>query len=105
MLTRIHGIRWLGTPLHRPRPGGGSPCSFWPRRQPGAALEALVGGTLLLTNTFLWACHGAEEAEVVVCLLLLAARWGEGRPLLAGATAGFAAWCRPDAGLAVDLLG
>ena len=66
--------------------------------------EAWIGGTLLLTNTFLWACHGAE-GPVVVVLLLLAARWGEERPVLAGVTAGFAVWCRPDAGLAVGLLG
>jgi hypothetical protein len=42
---------------------------------------------------------------VVVLLLLLAARWGEERPLLAGLTAAFAVWCRPDAGLAVGVLG
>ena len=42
---------------------------------------------------------------MVVLLLLLAARWAEERPLAAGALAGFAAWCRPDAALAVGLLG
>jgi arabinofuranosyltransferase len=70
----------------------------------GRRPEAWIGGTLLLTNTFLWACHGAE-GPVVVFLLLLAARWGEDRPLLSGLIAGFAVWCRPDAGLAVGVLG
>jgi hypothetical protein len=70
----------------------------------GRRPEAWIGGTLLLTNTFLWACHGAE-GPVVVFLLLLAARWGEDRPLLSGVIAGFAVWCRPDAGLAVGVLG
>jgi arabinofuranosyltransferase len=70
----------------------------------GRRPEAWVGGALALTSTYIWSCHGAE-GPVVVALLLLAARWGEERPVLSGVTAGFAAWCRPDAGLAVGLLG
>ena len=32
----------------------------------GRRPEAWVGGTLLLTNTFLWSCHGAEGPVVEV---------------------------------------
>jgi hypothetical protein len=67
-------------------------------------LEAAIGGTLLVANTFLWACHGAE-GPVVLGLLLLAARWGRDRPGMAGLTAGYAVWCRPDAAMGVGLLG
>jgi hypothetical protein len=70
----------------------------------GRLLEATVGGTLLVSSTVLWSCHGAE-GPVVLVLLLLAARWGRDRPWLAGLIAGFAVWCRPDAGLGVGLLG
>jgi hypothetical protein len=70
----------------------------------GRLLEAAIGGTLLVSSTILWACHGAE-GPVVLVLLLLAARWGRDRPWLAGLVAGLAVWCRPDAGLGVGLLG
>ncbi len=70
----------------------------------GRLLEAAVGGTLLVSCTALWACHGAE-GPVVLALLLLAARWGRDRTWLAGLIAGLAVWCRPDAGLGVGLLG
>jgi hypothetical protein len=103
LLTRIP-IHWLGTLSTGLALTGIALLLLAEAAAQGRRLEAWIGGTLLLTNTFLWACHGAE-GPVVVCLLLLAARWGEERPLLAGGVAGFAAWCRPDAGLAVGLLG
>lgn len=103
LLTRIP-IHWLGTLSTGLALAGIALLLLAEAADHGRRLEAWVGGTLLLTNTFLWACHGAE-GPVVVALLLLAARWGERRPVLSGLTAGFAAWCRPDAGLAVGLLG
>jgi hypothetical protein len=103
LLTRIP-IHWLGTLSSALSLTGIALLLLAGTEAGGRRVEAWVGGTLLLTNTFLWACHGAE-GPVVVMLLLLAARWGEERPVLAGVTAGFAVWCRPDAGLAVGLLG
>jgi hypothetical protein len=103
LLTRIP-IHWLGTLSTGLALAGIALLLLAETEASDWRPEAWIGGTLLLTNTFLWSCHGAE-GPVVVFLLLLAAHWGEGRPLLSGATAGFAAWCRPDAGLAVGLLG
>jgi hypothetical protein len=103
LLTRIP-IHWLGTLLTGLSLTGIALLLLSEAEAEGRRAEAWVGGTLLLTNTYLWACHGAE-GPVVVLLLLLAARWGEERPLLAGLTAAFAVWCRPDAGLAVGVLG
>lgn len=101
LLTRIP-IHWLGTLSTALALTGTALLLLAEARERRA--EAWLGGTLLLTNTFVWANHGAE-GPVVLLLLLLAARWGEARPALSGVTAGFAAWCRPDAGLAVGLLG
>lgn len=101
LLTRIP-IHWLGT-ISTALALTGTALLLLAEAQ-GRRAEAWLGGTLLLTNTFVWANHGAE-GPVVLLLLLLAARWGETRPALSGVTAGFTAWCRPDAGLAVGLLG
>ena len=101
LLTRIP-IHWLGT-LFTALSLTGTALLLLAEAQ-SRRTEAWVGGALLLTNTFVWANHGAE-GPVVMLLLLLAARWGETRPVLSGVIAGFAAWCRPDAGLAVGLLG
>jgi hypothetical protein len=103
LLTRIP-IPWLGTLSTAVSLVAIALLLLREARARGRRGEALAAGTLLLTSTFLWAFHGAE-GPVVVLLLLLAARWGEERPLLSGVTAGFAVWCRPDAGLAVGLLG
>ncbi|HEX4494189.1 MAG TPA: hypothetical protein VIE43_00850 [Thermoanaerobaculia bacterium] len=103
LLTRIP-IHWLGTLSTGLALAGIALLLLAEAEAGGRRPEAWIGGTLLLTNTFLWACHGAE-GPVVVFLLLLAARWGEDRPLLSGVIAGFAVWCRPDAGLAVGVLG
>lgn len=69
----------------------------------GRAPEALLGGTLLVTSSFLWVLQGGE-GMVMLALLLLAARWGADRPVLAGLLAGFAVWCRPEAAIGVGLL-
>lgn len=103
LLTRLP-IHWLGTLSTGAALTGISLLLLAEAKTRDRLPEAWIGGTLMLTNTFLWACHGAE-GPVVALLLLLAARWGEERPVLSGVTAGFAAWCRPDAGLAVGLLG
>jgi hypothetical protein len=66
--------------------------------------EAVVGGTLLMTSGFVW-LHGGAELPVSLALLVAAARWGRERPILAGVLATAAVACRPDAGLAVGILG
>jgi arabinofuranosyltransferase len=65
--------------------------------------EAWLGGSLLVTASFLWVLQGGE-GMVMLALLLLAARWGATRPLLAGALAGFSAWLRPEAAVGAGLL-
>ena len=66
--------------------------------------EAALGGTLLVTSGFVW-LHGGAELPVSLVLLVAAARWGAARPVLAGGLAAAAVACRPDAGLAVGILG
>ncbi len=73
-------------------------------RREGWLPEALIGGTLVLGSSYLWACHGAA-APVVLALLAGAAALAGRRPLAAGLLAGLAVWMRPDAGLGVGLLG
>ncbi|HTQ81078.1 MAG TPA: hypothetical protein VMM92_13850 [Thermoanaerobaculia bacterium] len=74
------------------------------RRQLHRLPEAAVGGTLLLSSTFLWANHGAGAFPALL-LLLLAARLGPERPLLSGLAAGLAVWVRPDAAVGTGILG
>ncbi|HMB55396.1 MAG TPA: hypothetical protein VKU40_18905 [Thermoanaerobaculia bacterium] len=66
--------------------------------------ESLLAGTLLVSSRYAW-IHNGAEAHVVLALLVAAAVLGRRRPVAAGLLAGFAVWCRPDAGLAVGLLG
>ncbi len=73
-------------------------------RERGRAPEAMAGGTVVLLTSFLWVCHGAG-AFPALFLLLLAARLGPERPLLAGLAAGLAVWLRPDAAVGTGLLG
>lgn len=63
----------------------------------------VLGGSLVMASSFLWANHGAAET-LVLALLAGAATLAPRRPGLAGALAGAAVWCRPDAGLGVALL-
>ena len=70
----------------------------------GRRLERVVGGTLVLISSLVWANNGAA-APLVLVLLLLAARIVDRYPVLAGVLAGLAVWVRPDAALGVLLLG
>ena len=72
-------------------------------RQRGRGVEAGVAGLLMLTNVFLWVHNGAEW-PLALLLVVLAARTLSSRPVVAGALAGFAVWCRPDAALLVAVL-
>jgi hypothetical protein len=66
-------------------------------------LEAVLGGTLLVTSTLFWSNQGAA-APVLLSTLLVAAALAHRRPGVAGALAGAAAWLRPDALIALPLL-
>ena len=69
-------------------------------RQP----EAIAAGLLLATSSVLWAAQGSGP-PVAVALLLLAAKAQERYPVCAGALAGLAVICRPDALVGVAILG
>jgi len=73
-------------------------------RREGGWFEALVGGTLVVASTYVWANQGSAGVTVLALLAAsatLAERW----PVTAGVLAGAAVWCRPDAGLGVVALG
>lgn len=73
-------------------------------RRRGAAIEAALGGTLVLSASYVWANAGSASSSVLALLAgsaLLATR----RPGIAGALAGLAVWYRPDAVLGVAALG
>ncbi|HVS03276.1 MAG TPA: hypothetical protein VMT16_10945 [Thermoanaerobaculia bacterium] len=76
-----------------------SVCRSTPSRWP----EALAGGTLLVTSSTLWVSQGFGW-PLALALLAAAGHWAPQRPALAGSLAGFAVWCRPEAGLGVALL-
>ncbi len=65
LLTRIP-IHWLGTLLTGLSLTGIALLLLAAAEADGRRVEAWVGGTLLLTNTYLWACHGAEGPVVVL---------------------------------------
>ncbi len=69
----------------------------------GRLPEAVLGGSLVVTASFVWALQGGE-GMAMLALLLLAARWGADRPVLAGLLAGLAAWFRPEAAAGAGLL-
>ncbi|MCH9647085.1 MAG: hypothetical protein K0U98_02535 [Deltaproteobacteria bacterium] len=76
---------------------------FWGWRS-GRWPEASFAGSLVLTSTFLWVHNGSEAFEALALMLLaafLAGRW----PGLAGVVLGWSVWMRPEALLAVGLLG
>ncbi|HXT21421.1 MAG TPA: hypothetical protein VN923_11765, partial [Thermoanaerobaculia bacterium] len=58
--------------------------------------EAILGGTLVVTSTYIWLHHGGETA-VVLALLAAAGAAAERRPGVAGLLAALATWSRPDA--------
>lgn len=73
-------------------------------RERGRTAEAVLGGTLVVSSSYLWMNQGAG-VFLAVLLLLLAARLGERSPWAAGLLAGAAVWMRPDAVVGVALLG
>ena len=69
----------------------------------GRSWETILGGSFLVTSSFLWSNQGA--AAPLTLLALLAAAWiADRRPWLAGLLAGFAVWLRPDAAVGAALL-
>lgn len=70
---------------------------------PGRRGEALLGGTLVVTSSYVWIHHGGEVA--VVLALLAAAGCAERQPRLAGLLAGLGVWTRPDALVGAAALG
>jgi len=69
----------------------------------GRTAEAVAGGTLLVTSSYLWAQQGGEGVPMLA-LLAGAAELSRTRPLLAGLLAGAAVWFRPEAALGVAFL-
>ena len=65
--------------------------------------EAALGGSLLLTSSFLWV-HNGSEAFSSLAVLVFAASLSKERPATAGILAGLAVWLRPEAGLGGLLL-
>jgi hypothetical protein len=72
-------------------------------RRRGYVIEPVLGGTLLVASSYLWANLGAA-VPLAILLLLLAAMLAARSAAAAGLLAGAAAWVRPDAGLGVALL-
>ena len=66
--------------------------------------EAVVGGTLVVSSSYLWLNQGAG-VFLAVLLLLLAARLADRSLWISGLLAGAAVWMRPDAVVGVGLLG
>jgi hypothetical protein len=73
-------------------------------RRRGAAVEAALGGTLVLGASYVWANAGSASSSVLA-LLAGSALLAHRRPAIAGALAGLAVWYRPDAVLGVAALG
>jgi len=65
--------------------------------------EAILGGSLLVVSSFLWANQGAAAPMTLLALLAAAAIAGR-PPWSAGVLAGLAVWIRPDAGVGVVIL-
>ncbi len=66
-------------------------------------IETILGGSLLLTSSYVWGNHGAAM-PLVLLLLLSSAKLVARNPIGAGLLAGAAVWVRPDAALGVVLL-
>jgi hypothetical protein len=104
LLTRLTGlsIPWLGTLAAAAALPAIALLLLW---DSGARWpEALTAGSLVLTCHYIWVQHGSEVPFTLALLLAAAALAGK-RPVLAGLTAGFAVWCRPDALVGAALLG
>jgi len=80
-------------------------CIFlWSGSRIGRVPEALAGGTLLVTSSYLWGQQGGETIPMLA-LLAGAAELCLRRPVLAGLAAGLAVWFRPEAAVACGILG
>ena len=66
--------------------------------------EAAFAGSLALTAVYFWV-HNGSETFALLALLAVAARAAGRFPAAAGVAAGFCVWLRPEALLAVGLLG
>jgi hypothetical protein len=97
-------VHWLGTVTAAAGLLATAGLMLWQGLRSDRRLPALLGGTLLMASTFLWAVHGAGVL-MVLPLLLAAAIWEEERPGLTGGLAGIAVWFRPDAGVGLAALG
>jgi hypothetical protein len=73
-------------------------------RAAGREAEGWLGGTLLLTSAYVWLGQGAGPLPALALLLLAARVAGGRRPWQAGALAGLAFCCRPDAALGAAAL-
>ncbi len=69
----------------------------------GRFWETILGGSLVVTSSLLWANQGAA-APMTLLALLAAAALADRRPWSAGILAGLAVWIRPDAGFGVVIL-
>jgi hypothetical protein len=74
-------------------------------RSAGRAAEGWLGGTLLLASAYVWTGQGAGPLPALALLLLASRLAGGPRPWSAGAVAGLAFCCRPDAALGAGVLG
>ena len=75
----------------------------WGCRRTGRLPEALGGGSLLVTSSFLWVLQGGE-AIPMLALLVCAAELCVAWPAAAGLLAGTAVWFRPEGALGVAFL-
>lgn len=97
-------IPLLGTWLHAISIATVAGLLLYAARRHHRQTEAIAAGVLLATSSVFWAAQGSGP-PVAVALLLLAALALERHPSRAGALAGFAAICRPDALVGVAILG
>jgi hypothetical protein len=109
LLAALHAatrapIPWLGTAVTGAALVGIALALLLDARERGRRREALIGGTLAVTSSYLWLNQGAGVFGALL-LLLLAARLAGRRPWTAGLLAGGAVWMRPDAAFGVALLG
>ncbi len=73
-------------------------------RAGGREAEGWLGGTLVVASAYVWLGQGAGPLPALALLLAAARTAGSRRPWLAGAVAGLACCCRPDAALGAALL-
>jgi len=73
-------------------------------RAAGREAEGWLGGTLLLSSAYVWLGQGAGPLPALALLLLAARLSDAGRAWQAGALAGLAFCCRPDAALGAGVL-